>query len=73
MVLRFQYYLIVLLSPFLLTGQQISHLGPFEGIGNGAVRAFAKDSIFWISTSMGLNKFSGSSFKSYKVLDKMKE
>ena len=45
MVLRFQYYLIVLLSPLLLTGQQISHLGPFEGIGNGAVRAFAKDSM----------------------------
>ena len=45
MVLRFQFYLIVLLSPFLLTGQQISHLGPFEGIGNGAVRAFAKDSM----------------------------
>lgn len=69
MALRFQNYLLVLLLPFLLTGQQISHLGPFEGIGNGAVRAFAKDSMgyMWIGTTMGLNKFSGSSFKSYEV------
>ena len=69
MALRFQNYLLVLLLPFLLTGQQISHLGPFEGIGNGAVRAFAKDSMgyMWIGTTVGLNKFSGSSFKSYKV------
>ena len=69
MALRFQNYLLVLLLPFLLTGQQISHLGPIEGIGNGAVRAFAKDSMgyMWIGTTMGLNKFSGSSFKSYEV------
>jgi signal transduction histidine kinase/DNA-binding response OmpR family regulator/ligand-binding sensor domain-containing protein len=71
MFLRLQNYLLALIlsAPFLLIGQKISRLGPYEGIGNGAVRTFAKDSMgyMWIGTSMGLNKFSGSSLKSYKV------
>lgn len=71
MIQRFQSCLLAVLLLFIssqLIAQQISNLGSYDGIDNGAVRTFAKDSMgyMWIGTSMGLSRFSGSLFKSYK-------
>jgi signal transduction histidine kinase/DNA-binding response OmpR family regulator/ligand-binding sensor domain-containing protein len=51
----------------LIHGQQIKHLGVYDGISSGAARAFEKDSLgyMWIGTSQGLNKYSGNEFKRY--------
>lgn len=51
----------------LIYGQQIKHLGVYDGISSGAVRAFEKDSLgyMWIGTSQGLNRYSGHEFKTY--------
>ncbi|MFB1039676.1 MAG: hypothetical protein QMC35_04395, partial [Polaribacter sp.] len=51
----------------LIHGQQIKHLGVYDGISSGAARAFEKDSLgyMWIGTSQGLNKYSGHEFKRY--------
>ena len=48
-------------------GQQIKHLGAYDGIKSGAVRAFAKDTLgfMWIGTAQGLNRYSGYNFKNY--------
>ena len=53
--------------PFKINGQQIKHLGAYDGIKSGAVRAFAKDTLgyMWIGTAQGLNRYSGYDFKSY--------
>ncbi|MGI9594119.1 MAG: ATP-binding protein [Patiriisocius sp.] len=53
--------------PSQIYGQQIKHLGPYDGIKNGAVRAFAKDTLdyMWVGTAQGLNRYSGYNFKSY--------
>ena len=70
MIQRFQSCLlaVLLFISSQLIAQQISNLGSYDGIDNGAVRTFAKDSMgyMWIGTSMGLSRFSGYSFKSYK-------
>ena len=54
-------------STFQNNGQQIKHLGAYDGIKSGAVRAFAKDTLgyMWIGTAQGLNRYSGYDFKSY--------
>ena len=56
-----------LFLPFKINGQQIKHLGAYDGIKSGAVRAFAKDTLgyMWIGTAQGLNRYSGYDFKSY--------
>ncbi len=48
-------------------GQQIKHLGAYDGVKSGAVRAFAKDTLgyMWIGTEQGLNRYSGYNFKNY--------
>ena len=48
-------------------GQQIKHLGAYDGVKSGAVRAFAKDTLgyMWIGTAQGLNRYSGYNFKNY--------
>jgi ligand-binding sensor domain-containing protein len=58
---------LVFFLPFLLLSQQIKHLGSYDGIRSGAVRAFEKDSLgyMWIGTSQGLNRYSGYHFKNY--------
>ncbi len=58
---------LVFFIPFSLFGQQIKHLGVYDGIRSGAVRAFEKDSLgyMWIGTSQGLNRYSGYQFKNY--------
>ena len=58
---------LVFFIPFSLFGQQIKHLGVYDGISSGAVRAFEKDSLgyMWIGTSQGLNRYSGYQFKNY--------
>ena len=60
---RFLFFFI----PFLIFGQQIKHLGVYDGIRSGAVRAFEKDTLgyMWIGTSQGLNRYSGYQFKNY--------
>lgn len=67
---RFFFYIFcfLLFSPlFLIHGQQIKHLGVYDGIRSGAVRAFEKDTLgyMWIGTSQGLNRYSGYQFKNY--------
>lgn len=46
------------ISPCQIHGQQIKHLGAYDGIKSGAVRAFAKDTLgfMWIGTAQGLNR-----------------
>ena len=55
------------LLPILVCSQQINHLGVYDGIRSGAVRAFEKDTLgyMWIGTSQGLNRYSGYQFKNY--------
>lgn len=50
-------------------GQQINRLDTKEGLVYGTVNVFEKDSLgfMWIGTSQGLNRFSGSGFKQYKL------
>ena len=63
----FIFRFLVFFIPFSLFGQQIKHLGVYDGIRSGAVRAFEKDSLgyMWIGTSQGLNRYSGYQFKNY--------
>lgn len=58
---------ILLLFFFFSHGQQIKHLGAYDGIRSGAVRTFEKDTLgyMWIGTSQGLNRYSGYKFKNY--------
>ena len=53
--------------PISIYGQQIKHLGIYDGIRSGAVRSFEKDTLgyMWIGTSQGLNRYSGYQFKNY--------
>ena len=59
--------LLFFLLPILVCSQQITHLGVYDGIRSGAVRAFEKDTLgyMWIGTSHGLNRYSGYQFKNY--------
>jgi signal transduction histidine kinase/DNA-binding response OmpR family regulator/ligand-binding sensor domain-containing protein len=64
------FYIVCFLVFFLpdqIYGQQIKHLGAYDGIKSGAVRAFAKDTLgyMWIGTAQGLNRYSGYNFKNY--------
>ena len=64
------FYIVCFLIFFLpdqIYGQQIKHLGVYDGIKSGAVRAFAKDTLgyMWIGTAQGLNRYSGYNFKNY--------
>lgn len=49
--------------------QQINRLDTKEGLVYGTVNVFEKDSLgfMWIGTSQGLNRYSGSGFKKYKL------
>ena len=60
-------HFLVFFIPFSLFGQQIKHLGAYDGVKSGAVRAFAKDTLgyMWIGTAQGLNRYSGYNFKNY--------
>jgi CheY-like chemotaxis protein len=53
-------------------GQQISHLNNKEGLINGTINTFERDSLgyVWIGTDQGLNRYSGLQFKNYN-LDKI--
>ena len=69
-MMRLFFYIIALLFfllPSEVYGQQIKHLGAYDGIRSGAVRAFQKDTLgyMWIGTSQGLNRYSGYQFKNY--------
>ena len=50
-------------------GQQIKRLNTNEGLVYGTVNVFEKDSLgfMWVGTNQGLNRYSGSSFKNYKL------
>ena len=47
--------------------QQIKHLNTNDGLINGTINAFEKDSLgyMWIGTNQGLNRYSGIEFKTY--------
>ena len=53
--------------PISIYGQQIKHLGIYDGIRSGAVRSFERDTLgyMWIGSSQGLNRYSGYQFKNY--------
>ena len=53
----------------LLNGQQITHLDSKEGLINGTIIAFERDSLgyLWIGTDQGLNRYSGVEFKNYDL------
>ena len=63
----FNSVLSILLFFFFSFGQQIKHLGVYDGIRSGAVRTFEKNTLgyMWIGTSQGLNSYSGYEFKNY--------
>jgi signal transduction histidine kinase/DNA-binding response OmpR family regulator/ligand-binding sensor domain-containing protein len=69
MIRRFLFVgrILLFFFPILILGQQIKHLGLYDGIRSGAVRAFEKDTLgyMWIGTSQGLNRYSGYQFKNY--------
>src|SRR5215510_1195493 len=46
-----------------------SHIGEKDGLSNGVINCFLKDSrgILWIGTNNGLNRFDGSNFYTYNV------
>jgi signal transduction histidine kinase/DNA-binding response OmpR family regulator/ligand-binding sensor domain-containing protein len=62
----FLFLLSVLLNN-LLFGQQIIHYDNDDGLMNGTINAFERDSLgyMWIGSDQGLKKFSGSKFQSY--------
>jgi DNA-binding response OmpR family regulator/ligand-binding sensor domain-containing protein/two-component sensor histidine kinase len=49
--------------------QQIKHLNNSDGLINGTIRVFEKDSLgyLWIGTDQGLNRYSGIEFKNYNL------
>lgn len=52
-----------------LYSQQIVHLDGKQGLINGTINVFEKDSLgyMWIGTDQGLNRYSGSEFKNYDL------
>jgi len=52
-------------------GQQTKRLDSKEGLVNGTINAFERDSLgfLWIGTDQGLNRYSGLEFKSYSLSD----
>ena len=49
--------------------QQIKHLNTNDGLINGTINTFEKDSLgyVWIGTNQGLNRYSGVEFKTYNL------
>lgn len=49
--------------------QQIKHLNTNNGLINGTINAFEKDSLgyVWVGTNQGLNRYSGVEFKTYNL------
>jgi ligand-binding sensor domain-containing protein/CheY-like chemotaxis protein len=67
-------YRILLFWMFLLViakanAQQIKHLNTNNGLINGTINAFEKDSLgyVWVGTNQGLNRYSGVEFKTYNL------
>lgn len=52
-----------------VNSQQIKRLDASEGLVNGTINTFAKDSLgfLWIGTDQGLNRYSGVEFKHYTL------
>ena len=57
-----------------LYSQQIIHLDSKEGLINGTINAFERDSLgyMWIGTDQGINRYSGVEFKNYDLDDNNK-
>ncbi len=64
------YTLLFLLLSFIIKAQQFefSHLNNTNGLSNNQVEAILKDSrgFMWFGTNMGLNRYDGINFKTYK-------
>jgi len=58
----------------LLHSQQIIHLDSKDGLINGTINAFERDSLgyMWIGTDQGINRYSGVEFKNYDLDDNNK-
>ena len=52
-----------------LYGQQIIHLDSKDGLINGTINAFERDSLgyMWVGTDQGINRYSGVEFKNYDL------
>ncbi len=57
------------ISSKVIYAQQIIHLDGSDGLINGTINTFEKDSLgyMWIGTDQGLNRYSGSEFKNYDL------
>ena len=68
--LKLSFLFISLCCAFLNTNaQQIVHLDSKNGLINGTINAFEKDSLgyVWIGTDQGINRYSGVEFKNYNL------
>ena len=69
----FQLYTLFFCVSFFISfshsAQQIKRLNSEEGLSNGTINVFEKDSLgyMWIGTNKGVNRYSGIEFKSYKL------
>jgi len=52
-------------------GQQIIHLDSKDGLLNGTINVFERDSLgyMWVGTDQGINRYSGIEFKNYGLND----
>lgn len=52
-------------------GQQIIHLDSKDGLLNGTINVFERDSLgyMWVGTDQGINRYSGIEFKNYELND----
>lgn len=69
-ILKLSFLFISLCCAFLNTNaQQIVHLDSKNGLINGTINAFEKDSLgyVWIGTDQGINRYSGVEFKKYNL------
>ena len=62
-------FLLILSVTFSIQAQQIKHLDDNNGLINGTINSFEKDSLgyLWIGTDQGLNRYSGVEFKTYNL------
>ena len=69
----FKLYALLLCGSFFISysslGQKIKRLNSEQGLANGTINVFEKDSLgyLWIATNKGINRYSGIEFKNYNL------
>ena len=69
LVVFFLFFLLFVFFNTALYSQQIIHLDSKDGLINGTINAFERDSLgyMWIGTDQGINRYSGIEFKNYDL------